>query len=168
MIMLNSKAQLTVDVIAKVAERKITIANAVKLLNKSRRTIERYLKRYREVGIRFVVHGNTGNEPVNKTPNSLKQQVQSLIREKYYDVNLLHLGELLQANEHIEVKRETLRKWAHDIHHVKRAKRRRGRVHKRRERMESVGLMLQMDGSTHRWFGTQKVTVHQGPIDRQL
>ena len=156
MIMLNSKAQLTVDVIAKVAERKITIANAVKLLNKSRRTIERYLKRYREVGIRFVVHGNTGKEPVNKTPNSLKQQVQSLIREKYYDVNLLHLGELLQANEHIEVKRETLRKWAHDIHHVKRAKRRRGRVHKRRERMESVGLMLQMDGSTHRWFGTQK------------
>ena len=156
MIMLNSKAQLTVDVIAKVAERKITIANAVKLLNKSRRTIERYLKRYREVGIRFVVHGNTGKEPVNKTPNSLKQQVQSLIREKYYDVNLLHLGELLQANEHTEVKRETLRKWAHDIHHVKRAKRRRGRVHKRRERMESVGLMLQMDGSTHRWFGTQK------------
>ncbi len=154
--MLNSKAQLTVDVIAKVAENKITIANAVKLLNKSRRTVERYLKRYREVGIRFVVHGNTGNEPVNKTPNSLRQQVQSLIREKYYDVNLLHLGELLQANEQIIVKRETLRKWAHDIHHVKRAKRRRGRVYKRRERMEAPGLMLQMDGSTHRWFGNKK------------
>lgn len=154
--MLNSKAQLTVDVIAKVAENKISIANAVKLLNKSRRTVERYLKRYREVGIRFVVHGNTGNEPVNKTPNSLRQQVQSLIREKYYDVNLLHLGELLQTNEQIVVKRETLRKWAHDIHHVKRAKRRRGRVHKRRERMEAPGLMLQMDGSTHRWFGNKK------------
>ena len=39
MIVLNSKAQLTVDVIAKVAERKITIANATKLLNKSRRTV---------------------------------------------------------------------------------------------------------------------------------
>lgn len=32
MIVLNFKAQLTVDVIAKVAERKITIANATKLL----------------------------------------------------------------------------------------------------------------------------------------
>ena len=156
MIMLNTKAQLTVDVIAKVAENKITITNAVKLLNKSRRTVERYLKRYREVGIRFVIHGNTGNEPINKTPDSLKQQVQSLIKEKYYDVNLLHLGELLQANEYIAVQRETLRKWAHDIHHVKRAKRRRGRVHKRRERMEAPGLMLQMDGSTHRWFGNKK------------
>ena len=44
MIMLNSKAQLTVDISAKVSERKITIANAVKLLNKSRRTVERYLQ----------------------------------------------------------------------------------------------------------------------------
>ncbi|MGQ8364472.1 hypothetical protein [Glaciecola sp. 1036] len=45
--------------------------------------------------------------------------MQSLIREKYFDVNLLHLSELLQTNEHLHVKRETLRKWAHDIHHVK-------------------------------------------------
>lgn len=63
---------------------------------------------------------------------------------------------MLQTNEHIVVKRETLRKWAHDIHHVKRAKRRRSRVHKRRERMEAPGLMLQLDGSTHRWFGNNK------------
>lgn len=56
-------------------------------------------------------------------------KLQSLIREKYFDVNLLHLGELLQTNEQIVVKRETLRKWAHDIHHVKRAKRKRSRVH---------------------------------------
>lgn len=156
MITLNSKAQLTVDVIAKVAGHKITIANAAKLLNKSRRTIERYLQGYRDKGLQFVVHGNAGNEPANKTPDILKQQVQALIREKYYDLNLQHLAEMLQTNEHIVVKRETLRKWAHDIHHVKRAKRRRSRVHKRRERMEAPGLMLQMDGSTHRWFGNNK------------
>ncbi len=115
MILLNSKAQLTVDVIAKVAERKITIANAAKLFNKSRRTIERYLRRYREMGLQFVVHGNTGGDPANKTPDTVKQQVQALIREKYYDLNLLHLAEMLETNEHIVVKRETLRKWAHDI-----------------------------------------------------
>ena len=33
MITMNSKAQLTVDIIAKVAERKMTIANAAKLLS---------------------------------------------------------------------------------------------------------------------------------------
>ena len=55
---MDSKAQLTVDIVAKVAEGKIDIVNAAKLLNKSRRTIERYLQRYREIGIRFVVHQN--------------------------------------------------------------------------------------------------------------
>ena len=153
---MNSKAQLIVDVIAKVSEKKITIAYASKLLNKSRRTIERYLHRYRKVGIQFVVHGNTGHEPVNKTPDSLKQQVQRLIRDKYFDVNLMHLAELLETNEHVLIKRETLRKWAHEIHHVKRAKRRRSRVHKHRQRMRAPGLMMQMDGSTHRWFGDKK------------
>ncbi|WP_143678263.1 helix-turn-helix domain-containing protein, partial [Vibrio ostreicida] len=53
MITMNSKAQLTVDVIAKVAEGKLTITNATKLLSKSRRTVERYLQRYRKVGIQF-------------------------------------------------------------------------------------------------------------------
>ncbi len=56
----------------------------------------------------------------------------------------------------LSIKRETLRSWAHDIHHVKRAKRRRTRVRKYRERMGLPGLMLQMDGSPHRWFGDEK------------
>jgi len=156
MIIMDSKAQLTVDVIAKVAQGKVSIINAAKLLNKSRRTIERYLHRYQQVGIQFVIHRNTGKIPSNKIPDCLKRQIQALIKEKYYDVNLQHLAELLDANENIQVKRETLRTWAHDIHHVKRAKRRRSQVRKRRERMESAGLLLQMDGSSHRWFGNKK------------
>jgi len=153
MIIMDSKAQLTVDVISKITQGKMSIINAAKLLNKSRRTVERYLHRYHKVGIQFVIHRNTGRSPVNKTSDNLKKQVQSLIKEKYYDVNLQHLAELLDVNEGIQIKRETLRTWAHDIHHVKRAKRRRSQIRKKRERMESAGLLLQMDGSPHRWFG---------------
>ncbi len=154
---MDSKTQLTVDVITKVSEGKITINNAAKLLNCSRRTIERYLNRYQKFGIKFAIHGNTGRPPVNKTSDNLKLKVQSLIKEKYYDVNLQHLAELLNLNENIYIKRETLRTWAHDIHHVKRAKRRRSQVRKKRERMESSGLLLQMDGSSHQWFGDKKL-----------
>ena len=153
---MDSKAQLTVDVIAKIVEGKISINNATKLLNKSRRTIERYLQKYQQVGIKFIVHQNVGKSPANKTPDKLKRAVQALIKEKYFDVNLAHLRELLDDNEQIQVKRETLRSWAHEIHHVKRAKRRRAQARKRRERMESPGLLLQMDGSSHRWFGDKK------------
>lgn len=153
---MDSKTQLTVDIITKVSEGKITINNAAKLLACSRRTIERYLNKYQKLGIMFAIHGNTGKTPANKTHADLKLQVQSLIKEKYYDVNLQHLAELLSLNEGISIKRETLRTWAHDIHHVKRAKRRRSQVRKKRERMESSGLLLQMDGSTHQWFGNKK------------
>jgi transposase len=153
---MDSKALLTVDVVAKVAEGKFDIVNAAKLLNKSRRTIERYLDKYRKVGIQFVIHQNTGKSPSNRTCDETKRTVQNLIKEKYFDVNLTHLKELLEEHESIQVKRETLRCWAHEIHHVKRAKRRRSQVRKRRERMESPGLLLQMDGSTHRWFGDTK------------
>jgi len=156
MIKMDSKAQLTVDIVIKVAEGQIDIVNAAKLLNRSRRTIERYLKTYRKVGIQFFVHQNTGKSPSNKSSDEKRRTIQKLIREKYFDVNLTHLRELLQDNEGIQVKRETLRSWAHEIHHVKRAKRRRSQARKRRERMESPGLLLQMDGSPHRWFGDKK------------
>lgn len=79
-----------------------------------------------------------------------------MIQEKYYDLNLLHLAEQLATNENMVIKRETLRSWAHDIHHVKRAKGRRSNVRKRRKRMKAPGLMMQMDGSPHRWFGDKK------------
>lgn len=156
MIILDSKSQLIVDIIGKVSQGKITITNATKLLSRSRRTVERYLRQYHQHGIKFVIHGNSGRKPSNKIPDELKRNVQSLIKEKYYDLNLQHLAEHLNADEGIDIKRETLRSWAHEIHHVKRAKRRRSRVRKRRDRMESVGLLLQMDGSTHRWFGDKK------------
>ena len=87
MIMLDSKSQLTVDSIAKVSEGKITMSNATQLISCSRRTIERYLKQYQTVGISFIIHGNTGCSPVNKTADILKSEVQALIKRKYYDVN---------------------------------------------------------------------------------
>ena len=132
---MDSKAQLTADTITKIAEGKIDIVNAAKLLNKSRRTIEHYLQKYREIGIQFVIHQNTGKSAYNKTCGKTKRKVQVLIKKKHFDLNLTHLGEMLETNEGIHVKRETLRGWAHEIHHVKRAKRRRSQVRKRRERM---------------------------------
>jgi DeoR/GlpR family transcriptional regulator of sugar metabolism len=96
MIKIDSQDQLTIEIITKVSQGKITISNAVQLLNRSRRTIERYLHEYKKLGIQFIVHGNTGKMPINKINNKLKLKVQSLIKKKYYDVNLQHLAELLK------------------------------------------------------------------------
>ena len=66
MLGINSKLQLKLDIIAKVDKGKISIINASKLLKKSRRTIERYLKDYRKNGIAFIFHKNKNRIPVNK------------------------------------------------------------------------------------------------------
>jgi membrane-bound lytic murein transglycosylase MltF len=66
---------------AKVAEGKIDIVNAAKLLNKSRRTTERYLQRYHDVGIQFVIHQNTRKSAYNKACDTTKRKVQALIKK---------------------------------------------------------------------------------------
>jgi DNA-binding Lrp family transcriptional regulator len=88
MIIMDSQTQLKVDVITKTSDGRITINNAAKLLNCSRRTIERYVNKYQKLGVIFAIHGNTSREPVNKISNKLKLKIQSLIKEKYYDVNV--------------------------------------------------------------------------------
>jgi transposase len=102
------------------------------------------------------VHKNSGKYPVNKISDAVKHNVQNLIKEKYFDLNLAHLKDILKGKENIKVNRETLRTWAHEIHHVKRAKKRRAKARKRRDRMDYQGLLLQMDGSPHHWFGNEK------------
>ncbi|ANQ21065.1 hypothetical protein BA893_05070 [Vibrio natriegens] len=100
-----------------------------------------------------MIHGNKGRIPVNKTSESPKKEVQSPTQTKYYDVNLQHLAEFLVKNAGIDVKWEILCTRTNAIHHVQSFKQRRSRVRKYRERMESLGLMYQMIGSLHQWFG---------------
>jgi len=74
MIVMDLSAQLKLDIITKVVEGEITINNAAKLLNRSRGTVERYISQYQAQGIKFVIHGNPGKIPVNKTSDELKKQ----------------------------------------------------------------------------------------------
>ena len=140
MIVMDAGTQLKVDIVGKVLQGKISVRDASRLLNRSTRTIERYLASHRKRGILFARHGNRKSSPVNKTSNATRLLIQRLIKEKYYDLNLSHLREMLREKENISINRETLRKFAHEIHHVKRAKKRRRVIRKRRERMPSAGL----------------------------
>lgn len=155
-VLLNAKKQLILDVLHRIETEKLEPSEAALVLGISIRTLRRYRKRYRETGVRFLRHGNQGRSPVNRLSSEFKERVQSLIRERYFDFNMLHCRERLLRDHGIDVKRETLRKWCHEIGHVKRPKRKRARARFRRDRMERPGLLLQMDGSHHAWFGNVK------------
>ena len=147
----RGRDKLCLDIVYKVYSGQLTRDEGKALLNISSSTLKRYLRDFRKEGIGFILHGNRGRAPKNQISPDLKKDVQGLVRERYFDFNLLHLQEKLGEHQ-ITVKRETLRKWCHEIKMVKRSKRRRSRPHYRRKRMSQAGLMVMMDGSHHRWF----------------
>ena len=76
-----------------------------------------------------------------------------LVEEKYHDCNMTHCLEVLKERHEIVVTYSTFRRWCHERQIVKRRKRRRGVTRSRRIRMPNEGLLLQMDGSPHRYNG---------------
>lgn len=151
---MKSSEQLKLDIISKLSQNKITRKQAIQILNVSERSVLRYLKKYNEKGFLFVKHGNRNKEPKNKTSFEIKKEVIKLVREKYFDFNMTHCLEKLKENHNIIIGREKFRRWCHEIKMVKHAHKRRGsKIRRRRDRMAMPGVMLQMDGSPHKWFG---------------
>lgn len=156
MLTLSAQQQLRIDVLMRFLEGKVSRRGAEMLLGVSSDTFRRYLRAYEEKQIRFVLHGNCGKTPRNKTPDLLKEHVLSLWKSQYFDFNIVHFWEKLMEDHNIRLGRETLRRWAHEHNLLKRASRRPPKARHRRPRMAQPGLLLQMDGSHHLWFGNKK------------
>lgn len=158
MVTLSKLEQRKLEIVVKLVTGLMERPKACQLLECSDRTLRRYLKDYRERDVLFVKHKNTKKRPHNKTPDSIKEMVVFLIKNKYYDFNVLHLQEKLLEHG-LDIKRETLRKWCHEIGMVKRSKRRRAHARYKRQRYSQRGILIQMDGSTHQWFGNEKACI---------
>lgn len=151
MAILSAREQMKLEILVKVTTGLMTSKTGALILDVDGRTFRRYLKAYREKDVLSIKHGNSLKRPHNKTNDHIKKEVLELIKDKYFDFNILHLQEKLQEEGH-KIKRETLRKWCHEIGMVKRSKRRRSHPRYYRDRMSQAGMMLQFDGSHHKWF----------------
>lgn len=145
----QKKYSRVLDVIA----GRLSIGELSLLIDKSYRQSQRIVAAVRKKGMQGVHHGNRGRSPANRLDDRLKQDVQLLLTRKYYDFNLTHFAEKLSDCEGIQVKRETLRKWAHEVSTPKKARRRSSKkIHQIRPRMPRKGMLIQFDGSDHDWF----------------
>lgn len=154
-VFLSFYEQRTLDVASQVIHRQISLDQAALLLQKSYRQTRRIISRVRLMGALGVKHGNFGKRPANRIPDDRKRFVLDLLRDRYFDFNLAHFREKLAADHGLEIKRETLRRWATPEGLVKRGRTagRRAKIRKARPRLPMAGMLLQMDGSTHRWMG---------------
>lgn len=157
MLTLKANEQLKLDIVSRVHAGKITFQHALKILNKSESTLFRYLKKYQENGAIFALHKNKNIKPINKTTPEKEELIVKLCKSKYYDFNRTHAWEKLVAVEQVIVTKATFNRICNRNNILKKNVKRKKKLSRtRRERMKQTGLMIQMDGSPHKWFGLRK------------
>lgn len=152
-IYMSKNGQFTYQAVSDFLRGKLSRKEASELLQVRERTVTRMARRIEKKGLFGVIHGNRDRAPSNKLSDTFKKAVMALVEDKYFDFNMTHCLEVLKSEHQIVVKYATFRKWCHERHIVKRRKRGRGVARSRRTRMQSEGLLLQMDGSPHRYNG---------------
>jgi transposase len=149
---LTTKEQTRLYIINTVLERRISVAEAAQLLGVSERHTWRLLAAYREEGAAALAHGNRDRLPSNTTSPTVQARVVALAREGYLGVNHTHLTELLAEREGITLSRSTVRRLLVRAG-LPSARHRRPPCHRyRRARMPQEGMLVQIDGSHHRWL----------------
>jgi len=137
-------------------DRKISNSEAAKLLGISRRQVIRIKNRVRRVDLRGIVHGNIGRIPKLAISNERRDKIVSLYQGRYNGCNVTHFGEFLKEVHGIQVSRETLRRLLL-ISGLRTKSTSPPRHHTRRARMQSSGLLVQMDSSEHQWLGGRSI-----------
>ena len=150
---MTQKEQTRLRVLNSLMAEHMTLEQAATLMGVSARHSRRIVAAYRREGAAALAHGNRGRRPANATPDPLATDVVLLARTRYAGVNHTHLSELLREREGIDIGRNTLRKILTDVG-VNSPRRRRPPKHRvRRQRMAREGMLIQIDGSYHRWLG---------------
>jgi len=155
-ITLDGRAQHRLDVLNHVLSGALGEAEAARLLGLSKRQVGRLLTRYRTAGAAGLVHGNTGRRPAHRIADELRERLVDLAKTRYAGANQTHLADLLAEREGIVIAVRTLRRILTEGGVPPVRSRRPARHRSRRERMAKEGLLLQVDGSRHRWFGAER------------
>ena len=141
------------QVLNDILEYQIPIPQAAEILGVSERHTRRLLNSYRRNGAAALAHGNRGRRPHNAVLESEAAAVVRLAKAKYTGTNHSHLTELLREREGINLSRPTVRRILVKAS-IGSPRSRRSQQHRvRRQRMPQDGMLVQIDGSHHRWLG---------------
>jgi transposase len=139
------------EVILRAMAKKITWWQAAEIIGMSDRNMRRLHWRYREHGYDGLIDRRVGQPSSKRVPLAVVEQVFTLYREKYFDLNVRHFHEKLQQEHGIRLS-YTWVKQALQGAGLVRVARRRGVHRRRRERRPLPGMLLHIDGSRHQWF----------------
>ncbi len=143
------------DVLLKAMAKKITWWEAAEIIGVTDRTMRRWREKLEEHGYSGLADGRRGKPSLKRVPLAVAEQVLRLYQETYYDLNIKHFHEKLQAEHEIELSYTWVQLALQGAGLVAKA-RKRGKHRRRRERRPMAGMLLHIDGSKHQWFGDER------------
>src|SRR5271168_828157 len=130
-----------------------SVAETARRLGLSERQGRRLWKRYRRDGDAGLIHQLRGKAS-NAARKSVRGEALALYRRKYAGFGAAHAADLLGRDERLKLSRQSLWRWLKAEGLI--VKERKVKKHRqRRVRRSCVGDLIQMDGSTHQWFGPE-------------
>jgi hypothetical protein len=140
------------EVLGRVAERRLTQRRAADQLGLSERQVRRLCRALGQQGAAGLVSRKRGRPSNRRLPGSVRDQALALVREHYADFGPTLAGEKLATHHGVAVSIETLRQWmiAESVW-IPRSQRPR-RAHQPRHRRSCLGELIQIDGCDHEWF----------------
>ena len=139
------------EVILRAMARKISWFQAAEILGFSDRHLRRIRERYEEFGYDGLFDRRLGKPSPKRVPLATVELVLGLYRDRYFDLNVRHFHEKLQAEHQIDLSYSWVKAALQGAGLVARA-RKRGVHRRRRERRPLPGMLLHIDGSRHQWF----------------
>ena len=149
------RAMKVQEVILRAMAKKITWWQAAEIIGISDRQMRRWRERYAEFGYDGLFDRRQGQPSPKRVPVAVVEQVLGLYRERYFDLNVRHFHEKLQAEQGVELSYTWVKRALQGAGLVTRG-RQRGVHRKRRPRRPLPGMLLHIDGSHHRWFQDER------------
>lgn len=143
------------DVMLKAMAKRISWWAAAEIIGVSDRTMRRWHQRLEEDGYDGLADRRKGKASSRRVPLKTVEEVLSLYREQYYDLNIRHFHEKLKEEHKIELSYTWVQQALQGAGLVAR-RRKRGPHRRRRPRRPLPGMLLHIDGSKHQWFHDER------------
>ena len=143
------------EVLLRATAGKIKWWQAAELIGISERQMRRWRKRLEEQGYKGLLDRRRGRPSHRRVPKAKAEEVLSLYRDQYFDLNVRHFHEKLLEEHQIGLSYTWVKQALQAAGLVKR-KAKRGVHRKRRERRPLPGMLLHIDGSHHQWLQDER------------
>jgi transposase len=143
------------DVLLKAMAKKITWWDAAEIIGVSDRTMRRWRERMEVEGYAGLMDRRKGKPSARRIALETVEQVLRLYKDIYFDLNIRHFHEKLQAEHGIHLSYTWVQQALQGAGLVAK-QRKRGKHRQRRDRKPMAGMLLHIDGSKHRWLGDQR------------